>query len=85
MLEYCIFLRLSDLTIFVTTGEPPDIYQLQMLEGRGRRKLRIMHEVAPHWKNMAIALGMMGQQLKSLIKKYFVILKKDVVRCLFDG
>ena len=48
------------MTNFVTVGALPDIRQLQVLEGRGRRKLRIMHEVTPHWKSLAIALGFDG-------------------------
>ena len=53
----------------VTAGEQPYLRQLQMLEGCGGRKLRIMHEVTPHWKKLAIALGFDRPEIEIINQK----------------
>ena len=43
--------------------------QLQLLEGRGERKLRILDEVAHQWKDLAIALGYDYPKMDSMDQK----------------
>ena len=49
-------------------GNRPEIYELQMLEFSDGKKLRIMEEVAPHWKQIAVALGFSVARIKSIEK-----------------
>ena len=50
------------------TGNKPEIHELQMLKYSDESVLRIMESVAPHWKQVAVALGFNLARIKSIEK-----------------
>ena len=52
-----------------SSGERPLLRQLQLLEGRGGRKVRVRDSVAPYWKELAIALGFDGPRIEVIDQK----------------
>ena len=52
----------------ILVGNRPKIHELQILEYSDGRVLRIMESVAPHWKQMAVALGFSVARIKSIEK-----------------
>ena len=57
------------LIIFKLLGKKPELYELQLLEfDNGRKLLRIMEEVTPKWKQVAIALGFNGSRIETIEK-----------------
>ena len=54
------------LECFVFTDHVPTIQQLQEIQGRDGKTVRIMDTVAPEWEELAIAMGFPAHELKTI-------------------
>ena len=52
------------------TGDRPQLPELQLLEGVGGRKVRVIERVVPKWMNLAIALGFDQSRIETIEKDY---------------
>ena len=52
-------------------GECPNLCQLQSLKGHGSKQVKVMHEVTPHWKEVAITLGFDGPGIEAIDQTAF--------------
>ena len=51
-------------------GDQPKLHELQLLEGVGGRKVRVIERVAPDWKHLAISLKFDLWKIKTIEKDY---------------
>ena len=52
-------------------GDRPEPYQLQLVKGRNDKMIRIMDQVTPHWKDLALALHFDGPRIETIDQKVF--------------
>ena len=51
-------------------GDRPTLHELQLLEGVGGRKVRVIERVAPKWMSLAIALRFNKPRIETIEKDY---------------